>query len=42
MKNLFAFINEASRSQTGNGKSDGEYEVINDPNLRSKFGGDMM
>lgn len=38
MKNLFAFINEASRSQTGNGKSDGEYEVINDPNLRSKFG----
>lgn len=38
MKRLSVFINEASRSQAKNGKSDGEYEVINDPNLKKKFG----
>ena len=37
MKNLFAFIDEASRSQAKNKEND-EYEVIKDPQLKKKFG----
>ena len=37
MKNLFAFIDEASRSQVKNKEND-EYEVIKDPQLKKKFG----
>ena len=37
MKNLFAFIDEASRSQVKNKEND-EYEVIKDPQLKKKLG----